>query len=350
MPHLDPAQQQAWQAVALLYHRLFTGLLLRITLQRGASDAGAFAFHLFRRQHHEKFLPGIDKLGLAQEPDAIKAAGYHYLANRIGGVKVEFMREHDRKAWVHFVPPRWIYDGTALCGIPTEVSRGVLRGWYAQNGISLGNPNLGFVCTGQTTDAQPGLTGYFLEHDHPLAPDQRLRFAPGEIAPRFDPACAPTLDTTAWTESRLARARRTYAMDYIRTGLPLLAELFGPAEAADLGRTTARLVAMQSYDDIAGLLAPTQGAEGFSHLAQRLLAAQDDDCRLTANGFRQTTWRLMRAVPAVPDSVFPAWNGLLEGLLAVHDRFLRLDVRGRRDLGDPHFEWAVLPRAAAPLF
>ena len=50
------------------------------------------------------------------------------------------------------------------------------------------------------------------------------------------------------------------------------------------------------------------------------------------------------------DSVFPAWNGLLEGLLAVHDRFLRLDVRGRQDLGDPHFEWAVLPRTASPLF
>ena len=347
---IDAAQLAGWQAVALLYHRLLTGLLLRVALQRGAADAGEFALRLFRRQHHEKFLAGIAKLGLGHEPDAVKAAGYHYLANRIGGVKVEFMREHDRKAWVHFVPPRWIYDGTAICGIPTEVSRGVLRGWYAQNGASLGNPRLGFVCTGQTTDGQPGLTGYFLEHDHDLAPDARLRFAPGEIAPRFDPARAPQLDTMAWTESRLARANRTYAMDYIRTGLPLLAELFGPAAAADLGRTTARLVAMQSYDDVAALLDPTPGPEGFSPLAQRRLNAQDDDCRLTANGFRQTTWRLMRAVPAVPDSVFPAWNGLLEGLLAVHDRFLRLDVRARRDLGDSHFEWAVLPRSAAPIF
>jgi hypothetical protein len=341
--------EAGWKAVALLHHRLLTGLFLRVTLERGAAAAGDFAFHLFRRQHHEKFLPGIEKLGLASQPDAIKAAGYHYLANRIGGVKVEFMREHDRKAWVHFVPPRWIYDGAALCGIPTDVSRGVLRGWYGQNGPSLGNPNLGFVCTSQTTDGQGGLTGYFLEHDHPLAPDQRLRFAPGETAPPFDPDAAPQLDLTAWTEARLARARRTYAMDYIRTALPILAELFGPATAAHLGHTTARMVAMQSYDDIASLLAPDPGAEGFARLVQRLALAQDDDATLTPGpGLRQTTWRLMRGVPAVPDSVFPAWNGLLEGLLAVHDRFLRLHVQARRDRGDPAFEWTIRPLPLQP--
>ena len=343
-----------WQAVAMLYHRLFTGLLLRVVLERGAADAGEFAFRLFRRQHHEKFLAGIGKLGLAAEPDAVKAAGYHYLANRIGGVKVEFMRESERKAWVHFVPPRWIYDGVALCGIPTEVSRGVLRGWYAHNGVSLGNPRLGFVCTGQTTDGQGGLTGYFLEHDRALEPGERLRFAPGEIAPRFDPAAAPRLDLGAWTEARLAKANRTYAMDYIRTGLPILAELFGPQAAADLGRTVGRMVGMQHYDQVVALLGVQPGADGFARLAQRLALAQDDDGTVAARagevGFRQTSWRLMRGVGAVPDSVFPAWNGLLEGLLAVHDRFLRLHVHGRRDLGDPAFEWVIRPRHAAAAF
>ncbi len=333
-----------WRAVATLYHRFFAGLLLTVVTRRSAVDAGEFAFRLFRAQHHEKFLAGVDKLGLSGEPDAVKAAGYHYLANRIGGVKVEFMREHDGKAWVHFTPPRWIYDGVAICGIPTEVSRGVLRGWYAQNGVSLGNLRLGFVCTSQTTDGQPGLTGYFLEHDRDLAPEERLRFSPGEIAPRFDPDAAPKLDTALWTPARLAKAHRTYAMDYIRTGLPVLAQLVGPEEAGRLGRACGRLIGMQFYDDIAatlGEIAP--GADGFAALMARLAAAQDDVCEVDGTRVHQTSWRLMRGVAHVPGSVFEAWNGLLEGLLAVHDRFLHLEVRGRMDRGDAAFVWEVLP-------
>ena len=84
------------------------------------------------------------------------------------------MRESDRKAWVNFVPPRWIYPGASICGLPSEVSRAFLRGWYAQNGVSLGNPRLGFVCTAQTTDGQHGLSGYFLEHDREIGPEERL--------------------------------------------------------------------------------------------------------------------------------------------------------------------------------
>ena len=124
-------------------------------------------------------------------PDAVACAAYHYLSNSVGGVAVEFMRESDRKAWVNFVPPRWIYPGASICGVPSEVSRAFLRGWYAQNGVSLGNPRLGFVCTAQTTDGQHGLSGYFLEHDRDLAPEERLQFRPGELAPPFDPPAAP---------------------------------------------------------------------------------------------------------------------------------------------------------------
>ena len=58
---------------------------------------------------------------------------------------------------MRYVPPRWIYEGTAICGVPSEVSRAMLRAWHAHNGVSLGSPRLGFVCTKQTTDGQPGL-------------------------------------------------------------------------------------------------------------------------------------------------------------------------------------------------
>ena len=99
-------QNPHWPAVANWYHAMFTGAILRTIVQRNTADAAALMFRVFRRQHHERFLPGLEKLGLRGLPDAVAAASYHYLSNRIGGVRVEFMRESDRKAWVRFPPPR----------------------------------------------------------------------------------------------------------------------------------------------------------------------------------------------------------------------------------------------------
>src|SRR5262245_23242332 len=253
---------RAMKAAAGLYHAYFTGLILTLVTRRGAGDAAEWVFRVFRHQHHEKFLSSFDKLGLRGMPDAVASAAYHYLSNSIGGVTVEFIRESDRKAWVNFVPPRWIYPGASICGVPSEVSRALLRGWYAQNGVSLGNVRLGFVCTAQTTDGQHGLSGYFLEHDRPLAARERLSFRPGELAPAFDPAAAPRLPAAQWPPERLAKAERNYAMEYIRSGLPRLVEIFGPAEATHLGNTAGRLVGAQLCRDTAGALGIDAGGAG----------------------------------------------------------------------------------------
>src|SRR3546814_17090759 len=120
------------------------------------------------------------------------------------------MRESDTKAWVRFVPLRWVYDGAAICGVPSEVSRGMLRGWYAQNGVSLKNPRLGFVCTAQTTDGQYGLAGYFREYDRDLAPEERRRFSPGEEQWAFAPAAGRRLpEGTGPPPGRAAASRNT---------------------------------------------------------------------------------------------------------------------------------------------
>lgn len=78
---------------------------------------------IFCKQRRERFLPGLQKLGLDKLPSAVAAAQYHYLSNHIGGVSVEFMYESDRKAWIRYAAPRWLWSGTALCGVPPEVSR-----------------------------------------------------------------------------------------------------------------------------------------------------------------------------------------------------------------------------------
>ncbi|HYB42880.1 MAG TPA: hypothetical protein VEL75_13980, partial [Candidatus Methylomirabilis sp.] len=258
-------------AAAELYHTYFTGLMLTVASRRSAGDAAEWVFRVFRHQHHEKFLSSFDKLGLRGLPHAVACAAYHYLSNAVGGVAVEFMPESDRKAWVRFVPPRWIYPGAAICGVPSEVSRAMLRGWYAQNGVSLGNTRLGFVCTAQTVDGQHGLAGYFLEHTRGLAPEERLQFRPGELPPPFDPARAPRLPAGEWPPERLAKANRNYAMEYVRSGLPRLVELFGPADACHLGRVAGRLIGAQCYRPTAeGLGVGGDSAPDFADWMRRL--------------------------------------------------------------------------------
>jgi hypothetical protein len=136
----DEAKWLRWRRVADLYHAYFTGLILTVVTRRGTADAAELVFRVFRRQQQEHFLPGLEKLGLSHLPPAVAAAQYHYLSNWIGGVSVEYMYETDRKAWIRYPPPRWIWRGTAICCVPGEVSRAMLRGWHANNGVSLDNP------------------------------------------------------------------------------------------------------------------------------------------------------------------------------------------------------------------
>lgn len=319
---------QGWRAVADWYHGFFTGMILRTVAQRGAKDAAELMFRTFRRQHHQRFLPGLKKLGLTGLPDAVAAASYHYLSNRIGSVSVEFMPESNRKAWVRFPPPRWVWRDIAICGIPSEVSTAFLRAWQAHNGVSLGNRRLGFVCTGQTTDGDPGLEGYFYEYDRDLLPDERLRFARHEKAPPFDPALAPTLDPDDWPAERLAKAHRNYAMEYIRSSLPEAVQLWGADTARFVAGGAARLVGMQTYERVAGAMGlPTAGdAASFAVFMRHLAEAQGDRVEVATEGgatvVRQTGWKLMDGVADAPAVVLDIWACLLDGALSAHNRHL----------------------------
>ena len=236
IPKTAPPQQSAAQLVADIYHAWITGLVLTLVARKDAATAEEFVFRLFRRQHLQRFLPGLEKLGLSTQPHAVAAAKYHYFSNQLGGVKVEYYEESERKAWVRYPPPRWMWEGTAICGIPSGVNRAMLRGWHAHNGVTLGNPRLGFVCTKTTVDGQPGLEGYYYEYDFDLEADARLVFRPEESCPRVTISDLPTLDSHLWPAERQAKAHRNYAMEYVRNALPLLVAMLGPEQARYLGR------------------------------------------------------------------------------------------------------------------
>src|SRR5436305_6785877 len=317
----DEAKWARWRSVADLYHAYFTGLILSVVTRRGAADAAEFVFRVFRRQQQERFLQGLEKLGLSGLPPAVAAAQYHYLSNWIGGVHVEYMHESDRKAWIRYPPPRWIWKGPAICGVPGEVSRAMLRGWHANNGVALGDLRLGFVCTKQSVDGQDGLEGYYCEYDHPLELDQRLVFARHLEAPLFDPAAAPALPVESWPKPRLEKAYRNYAMEYVRTAAPVMVQLFGPEDAGYLLHLTGKLIGMQYFEEIARGLGMGRGAaKEFDAFLVALCEAQDDAAETTSSEgtfeIRQQSWKVMDDVADYHRACAEVLEGLLEGLAA----------------------------------
>lgn len=85
----------AYRAVELIYHSYLTGLILMISYRAGAARAADAVFRTFRRQQLARFVPGLKKLGLDGLPHAVACAQYHYLSNRVRGVKVEYVYESD---------------------------------------------------------------------------------------------------------------------------------------------------------------------------------------------------------------------------------------------------------------
>ncbi|MEM9516164.1 MAG: hypothetical protein AAGA42_15040 [Actinomycetota bacterium] len=342
-----PDDPDGWAALAELYHRFLTGLLLGMVTRLGAAPAADVVFRVFRNQHLEAFLPGLEKLGLTDEPDAVACAKYHVLSNALGGVRVEWIPESDTKSWVRYLPPRWIFDGTAVCGIPTELSRAMLRGWHGHNGVSLGNNRLGFVATSQTTDGQPGLVGYYLEEPEPLAPEDRVRFRPGEQPP----GPAQPLPAPSWDPVRLAKVERNYSMNYIHTILPAMVEVLGPADTRSVATVVGHQIGMQYHQAIVAMLrpdSPTPLADDmFVERFARLLGAHGPGCATNDEGdhmrVRIREWRMFDAA-AVHPVVFDAWNSLWEGLAAMEDK--RLVVQQRLDLGDDGFIWEIRDGAA----
>ena len=334
-----------WRAVAELYHAYFTGLILTVVMRRGSAEAAEFVFRVFRRQQQERFLPGLAKLGLSRLPPAVAAAQYHYLSNWIGGVAVEYIHETDRKAWIRYPPPRWIWKGTAICGVPGEVSRAMLRGWHANNGVALGNANLGFVCTKQSVDGQDGLEGYYCEYDHALEIDQRLVFARHLEAPIFDPDKAPALPVASWPKPRLEKAYRNYAMEYVRTAAPVMVQLFGPEDAGYLLHLTGKLIGMQYFEETARAFAAGRGrAADCAVLLRELLQAQDDVADLDASGgalqIRQRSWQLMADVADYHPACARVLEGLFEGLAAGCGRHIPVSMSAAAG-GRPPLLWSI---------
>ena len=341
-----PSDAAGTLALTDLYHGWLTGLVLATSLHEGPDAAGDMIFKVYRRHHENRFLSSFDKLGLSGLPHAVACARYHYLSNSIGGVRVEYMEESPRKAWVRFAYPRWIYEGSALCGVPVSVSRGMLKGWYGQNGVSLKNDRLAFVCTSEDMGDGYGLAGYFIERDEPVGEKGRLVFSLDERPPPFEPAKAPVLDPSAWTEERLVKARLTYSVDPVKLALLAMAELFGRSRTEEIASRAARIIGLQSYAAVATAIADVEaGAQGYLAFHATLGACHGDQFDLGEDDrgpyLEQRGWRFGRGLDVEQDLVARCWAALWSGLATSHDRNLVLVAQSLPIEASSVFRWRV---------
>ena len=322
---MEPTENIAIQAQADLHHQYFLGLQLMVAVEESKQTVFDWMFRLFRKQHEEKFLSSFSKLGLDGLPDAVACAKYHVLSNGMGGVAVEYMPESDTKAWVRFRYPRWMYAGPAICGIPMEAGRGFLHGWYAQNGVSLENPRLGFVCVSEDVTGQFGLCGYFKEYDRDLSPDERLIFSPDERTPLYDAEAQPAPPQSEWNEERLLKANRNYAVEYIRNGIAALIEVVGEARAEALAARAARLTGLQHYSVMAAATGAVDGGvEDAAHFLVRMFSGMGDKATVIDQSIAEAEilhegFRVGRDMSGPARSVlFKSWTALWQGAISSH--------------------------------
>lgn len=345
MPDTFEPTNAAIDAQGVLHHQYLLGLELLVAVEAGREVIGDWMFRLFRRQHEEKFLSSFHKLGLEGLPDAVACAKYHVLSNGMGGVAVEYTYESDRKAWVRFRYPRWMYDGPVVCGVPVEASRGFLRGWYAQNGVSLKNPRLGFVCVSEDMTGQFGFCGYFREYDHDLSDAERLQFAPDERPPVFRPEDQPVPPDDLWTPERLARANRNYAVEYIRNGIRELVGVLGRDRALELAKRAARLTGLQHYPRMgASLGAVDGGPEDAARFLAAALAGMGDSVTLSGGAgvwtIEQNGLRVARGLPDEERAnLLLCWIEIWRGSIHSHRQFLDVEAQ----TGPDSITWRISP-------
>ena len=317
---------------------------LMVAVEESKQTIYEWMFRLFRQQHEDKFLSSFNKLGLADLPHAIACAKYHVLSNGIGGVEVEYTEESNTKAWVRFRYPRWMYAGPAICGIPAEAGRGFLQGWYAQNGVSLNNPRLGFVCVSEDVTGQFGLCGYFKEYDYDLTAEDRLRFAPDELPPQYDPAKQPKPPARDWSEERLLKANRNYALEYVRNGLSALTEVLGRTRAVELMTRAARLTGLQQHSTMAKAVGAIDGdVETAANFLSGMMSGMGDTCTKTLanNGEIQLAQQGLRVVRDLEaearEDLLRCWVALWQGALQAY----RLPKKLTADITDQQIVWTI---------
>ena len=145
----------------------------------------------------------------------------------------------------------------------------------------------------------------------------------------------PSLD---WDETRGAKARRNYAVQYARMALPVLIEILGDARAVAVGHRAAKLVGMQLHDEIREILGVAEDTAGFRAYLTALLRGAGDAPEQDGDEIRVPGLRILEVGEAASERArFRIWNGLIEGAAAMH----RTIVAARPAASGEGYVWRI---------
>lgn len=198
-----------------IYHAITVALVREVGHER------TYDIHAQMLSHHQEhfFLPGLQKLGLDREAsDAVRCAKYHCLSNGLGGLRMGFAVESEKKVWLFYLPhtPDNAWAGQA----PLAHTRGNMLsdylGWHANNGTRLGNAGLRYVATQFVCDGDRYDGGYFEDTGRDLQPNERVVERLGEQLPKglVIRAFSDELDPKEWPAERRTKALRNYAVTW----------------------------------------------------------------------------------------------------------------------------------------
>jgi hypothetical protein len=304
--------REAISLSAEFWGKVFGGMSAAVTRDMGANEVERL-WNVFLSTHqHDKYLEGMQKLGLTNDPPAVAAAKYHYFTNTIGGLAMEYVEESDRKVWIRYLSPMWTFGGIAVIAMPQSLRRRSFSNWHPRNGIYLGRPELGYVGTKFVTEGDPYDEGYFEQTAAPLTAGTRMRYEVVSHTPEFNPELAPKLDPDVWPEARILKARSKFSTGYALETVKASETLWGTQVAARLLTDVMTMIALQ-FLPLLRRLAGYEDGDGVRDVAQfhaALLRASRSDVSLEYPDARSARLVTANFGPFGDDILARVWHSL----------------------------------------
>lgn len=260
------------------FSKMFSALTAITYREKGEAAVNRLWFEALTNHQGDRYAEGLRKLGIHNDPPAVAAAKYHYFTNIIGGLEMEYVEESDRKVWIRYKAPMWMYGGVALIAMPASIRRTVFSAWHPRNGKCMNAPRLGYVGTKFSMEGDPYDEGYFIEYDHDITEAETMRFEVVTSTPEFNQDTAPKMDPELWPEARILKARPKFSSGYVQATVDSLYGSYGAFATHQLVASAARMLAIQLTPELATRAGVTgKSAADITELHFRLLRATRRD-------------------------------------------------------------------------
>jgi len=335
-----------------------------VGMKFGEEAQVALSFDWLRTHQLKYFIRDLKTLGIDPHklPLAIVCARSHYLGNAAGGLKMEYVEESPKRAWVRYDTG----EDPLLPGISPKAQRAWFDGWHGNNGVllhSIGVKNalrVGVVVTKVPTAGDPIMECYFEEYDHELDPSERAKWMPHPNPPESTHYGDAYLDMIEegtgirdYPKERTYRQIRNYA-HYSSEDMQLaMLNQYGTAPTCEILDHCWRLIAVmyarqwkQKLDIDEG------GAKGMALFIKALGDIQEEKTEVEEISNKEYVVRkhdsrhFKKMLDRIEPQLFVAQNSFYEAAaqcMRVPSVGPRIRVKFLKSLvdGDPYFEWLV---------